>query len=488
MSSSAGAPISRASVGLRSERGPILLAVMLSTALVAIDATILAAAIPAIVRDLGGLTQFPWLFSIYLLAQAVSVPVYGKLADLFGRKPIILFGVGLFVLGSLLCGLAWSMGSLIAFRALQGLGAGAVQPVGITIVGDIYSVAERAKVQGYLASVWAIASIVGPTLGGIFADYLTWRWIFFVNLPLGLIAAWMLLTRYDEDSARPGRRPKIDYLGSVLLLVGGSTLLLGLLEGGISWGWGSPISIGLFTAAAVLVVAFVIVQRRVAEPILPLWVFGHRVVGAAMLMSLVVGVLLLGLSSYVPLFAQGVLGTNAITAGFAIAVMSIGWPIAATTSGRLYLSIGFRATMLIGAVIALAGALLLLPLDAESSVFALALPCFVMGLGFGYAASPAIVAAQSAVTRAHRGVATSSTLFARSVGSAIGVAVLGAIANNVVADRLAGAPADLESLPPGVLDPAIHAVFVGVAVVAVALVAAAALMPKVVEEAARPSG
>lgn len=478
-------PITRASVGLRSERGPVLLAVMLSTGLVAIDATILAAAVPAIVRDLGGLTQFPWLFSIYLLAQAVSVPIYGKLADLFGRKPIILFGVGLFVLGSLLCGVAWSMSSLIAFRGLQGLGAGAIQPVGITIVGDIYSVAERAKVQGYLASVWAIASIIGPTLGGVFADYLTWRWIFFVNLPLGILAAWMLLTRFDEPSTRAGARPKIDYLGSVLLLIGGSTLLLALLEGGIAWPWDSAISIGLFSTAAVLVLAFVMVQRRVAEPILPLWVFGHRVVAAAMLMSLVVGVLLLGLTSYVPLFAQGVLGTDAITAGFTIAVMSIGWPIAATTSGRLYLAIGFRATMMIGAVVALIGAVLLVPLDADSSVFALALPCFVMGLGFGYAASPAIVAAQSSVTRAYRGVATSSALFARSVGSAVGVAVLGAIANHVVADRLDGAPADLESLPSGVLDPAIQAVFVAVAVVALALVVAAAFMPKVVEEAAR---
>ena len=186
------ARITRASVGLRSERGPVLLAVMLSTGLVAIDATILAAAVPAVVRDLGGLSQFPWLFSVYLLAQAVSMPIYGKVADVVGRKPVMLLGVGLFVLGSLLCGLAWSMGSLVAFRLLQGLGAGAVQPIGMTIIGDIYSVAERATVQGYLAAVWAISSLVGPTLGGIFADYLSWRWIFFVNLPLGAVATWML--------------------------------------------------------------------------------------------------------------------------------------------------------------------------------------------------------------------------------------------------------------------------------------------------------
>ena len=181
-----------AGVGLRSERGPILLAVMLSIGLVAIDATILATAVPSVVADLGGFTQFPWLFSIYLLAQAVSVPIYGKLADLRGRKPIMLLGVGLFVLGSVLCGFAWSMPALIAFRLIQGLGAGAIQPIGMTIVGDIYTVAERAKVQGYIASVWGIASFVGPTLGGVFSDFISWRWIFFVNIPLGLAAAWVL--------------------------------------------------------------------------------------------------------------------------------------------------------------------------------------------------------------------------------------------------------------------------------------------------------
>src|SRR5262245_37372807 len=190
--------ISRASVGLRSERGPILLAVMLSTGLVAIDSTILATAVPAVVDDLGGFTQFPWLFSIYLLAQAVSVPLYAKLADLVGRKPMMLVGIGLFLVGSLLCGLAWGMTSLIAFRAIQGLGAGAVQPIGMTILGDIYSLAERARAQGYIASVWAISAVLGPTLGGVFVEYVTWRWIFFVNLPLGLAVAWMLVRRFHE--------------------------------------------------------------------------------------------------------------------------------------------------------------------------------------------------------------------------------------------------------------------------------------------------
>lgn len=169
-------------VGFRSERGPVLISLMLSTGLVAIDSTIIATAVPSVVRDLGGFAQFPWLFSVYLLAQAVSVPIYGKLADLFGRRPIMLFGIGLFFLGSVLCGFAWSMPALIAFRALQGLGAGAVQPMSLTIAGDLYSTAEGGKVQGYLASVWAISSVVGPTLGGVFSEYLTWRRIWLRNI------------------------------------------------------------------------------------------------------------------------------------------------------------------------------------------------------------------------------------------------------------------------------------------------------------------
>lgn len=485
MTSPAAPPVSRASVWLRSERGPVLLAVMLSTGLVAIDATILAAAVPAVVDDLGGLTQFPWLFSVYLLATAVSVPIYGKVSDLIGRKKVMLIGVGLFVLGSLLCGAAWSMGSLIAFRAIQGLGAGAVQPVGMTIIGDIYSLAERATVQGYVASVWAASSLIGPTLGGIFADYLSWRWIFLVNLPLGAVAAWMLWRRFDEQRSPrdpDAPRPKVDVLGSALLTVGTVALLVALLEGGVVWEWTSPVSIALLVGSVALLVAFVLVERRAAEPVLPLWVFRHRVVGTAMAASLVVGVLLLGLTSYVPLFAQGVLGTGAIVAGFALAAMTIGWPVAATTSGRIYLRFGFRFTMVLGSLVALAGAALLLTVDASSSVLHLALPNFVMGLGFGWVASPSIVAAQASVGWERRGVATGATLFARSIGSAVGVAAFGALANGVVRDRLGSDPTSLEGLDPAVLAPAIHAVFVLSFGIAVALVLASVFMPRHVEE------
>jgi len=472
--------VSRASVGLRSERGPVLLAVMLSLALVAIDSTILATAVPAVVDDLGGFSQFPWLFSIYLLAQAVTVPVYSKLADLYGRKPVMLVGIGLFVLGSLLCGLAWSMGALIAFRAVQGLGAGAVQPMSMTIVGDIYTIEERAKVQGYVASVWALSAVIGPTLGGVFADYASWRWIFLVNLPIGLLAAAMIWRNLHEQVER--RAHRIDYAGSLLLTGGGVLLLLALLEGGVRWAWSSSTSLLLFGVSAVLLAVFVVVERRAAEPVLPLWLLRNRVVVAAMATSLVVGVLMMGLSTYVPLYAQSVLGYGAVTAGFALAAMTIGWPIAASNSGRLYLTLGFRATMLIGGVVGAAGTALLLLVGPDSSIFVLALPSFVMGLGFGLVASPSIIAAQSSVTWQDRGVATGSTMFARSVGSAVGVAIFGAIVNHEVATRLGRGVPDVSSLTPAILHPAIHHVFLASAVVADALLGVGALMPRRIEQ------
>ncbi|GAB3246235.1 MDR family MFS transporter [Nocardioides dilutus] len=481
-------PVSRADVGLRSERGPVLLAVMLSVGLVAIDATVLATAVPAVVEDLGGFTQFPWLFSVYLLTQAVTVPLYSKLADQYGRKPMMLTGLGIFLLGSLLCGLAWNMTSLIAFRAVQGIGAGAVQPIGMTIVGDIYSIQERAKVQGYLAGVWALSAVVGPTLGGLFSDYMSWRWIFLVNLPVGAAALWMFLRRFEER-VEPARH-RIDVLGSLLLTGGGLTLLLGLLEGGVRWSWSSSTSIGLFTAAAAMLSAFVLVERRASEPVLPLWVFRHRVILPATLTALVVGVLLIGLTSYIPLYGQSVLGHSALAAGFALAALTLGWPLSAANAGRLYLTIGFRSTMVLGAVLGLAGSLLLLTLDGDSSLFHLAVPCFVMGMGFGFAVAPSVIAAQSAVGWESRAVTTGVTMFARTVGSAIGVAVFGALVNARVTDAAGLSGPDLEHLSPEILEPAIRTVFVGSAIVAVALVAVSLLMPRRIhtEESAQESG
>ncbi|MGO4204477.1 MDR family MFS transporter [Rhodococcus sp. TAF43] len=458
----------RASVGLRSERGPILLSLMLSTSLVALDSTIIATAVLTIVGDLGGFSQFPWLFSVYLLAQAVSVPIYGKLSDVFGRKPIMLLGIALFAIGSLLCGLAWSMPALIVFRAIQGLGAGAVQPMSLTIAGDIYTVAERAKVQGYIASVWGMSAVLGPTLGGVFSEYLSWRWIFLVNLPLCAIAAWMLHRKFTEKTTAARRR--IDYPGAILLTGGAALMILGLLEGGQSWEWLSPMGIGIFVVGALLLVGFVLVERRVAEPILPLHMLTRRVLVASSLVSLSVGAILMGLTSYVPTFVQGVLGTGALVAGFALAVLTIGWPIAASQAGRLYLRVGFRTTALIGSALALVGTALLLLLSDGSPVWQVGATCFVIGSGMGLIATPTLIAAQSSVDWTERGVVTSTNMFARSIGSAVGVAVFGALVNSRVGDTAEPDPGDLSE--------AIHLVFLGLFGIAVLLTVSSALMPK----------
>jgi EmrB/QacA subfamily drug resistance transporter len=428
-------------VGLRSERGPVLAALMLSTGLVALDSTIIATAVPSVVHDLGGFSQFPWLFSIYLLTQAVSVPLYGKLADVFGRKPIMFFGIAVFLLGSVLCGAAWNMASLIVFRAVQGIGAGAVQPMSMTMVGDMYTVEERARVQGYLASVWGVASVVGPTLGGVFSDYLSWRWIFFVNLPLGALAASMLARRFTENIER--RSHRIDYPGAVFLTIGCSLVILGLLEGGVAWGWSSAPSLVVFAVGVVALIAFGLLERRAAEPILPLWVFRHRVLTGGNLTAVGVGAVLIGLSSYVPTYVEGVLGTSALVAGFALAALTVGWPLAASQAGRVYLRIGFRDTALIGSVVGVAGTLLCLLLGAEAQVWQVAGACFVIGVGLGFTASPTLVAVQSVVGWERRGVVTGTNMFGRSLGSAVGAAVFGAIANATLARRFAHPPAAL---------------------------------------------
>ena len=440
---------------------------MLSTALIAIDATIIATAVPSIVKEIGGFTEFPWLFSIYLLAQAVSVPIYGKLNDLFGRKPVILWGIGLFLLGSILCGVAWSMGLLIAFRLVQGLGAGAIMPTTITIVGDLYSVRERAKVQGYVASFWGIASVAGPALGGIFSEYVSWRWAFLINIPFCLLAAGMLVRKFHEKVER--RRPAIDYRGAGLLALGLALVILGALEGGQAWAWNSPASVAILAGGVAALVAFGFVERTAASPVLPLWIFRSRLLVSSGLISVGVGAILYGLSSYVPTYAQDVLGTGPLVAGFALATLTIGWPITGSQAGKIYLRIGFRGCALIGTTLALAGSALLLLLDGDSSVLTVAGICLVIGLGMGLTAAPTLIAAQSSVDWGERGVVTANNIFLRSLGSSLGVAVFGAIANATLRS---------ESPDPARLSTAVHHIFIGMTVVAVLMIVTVALLPR----------
>jgi EmrB/QacA subfamily drug resistance transporter len=496
-------------IGFRSERGPVLLAVMLGTGLVALDSTIIATAVPSIVTDLGGFEQFPWLFSIYLLTQAVTVPLYGKFADVLGRKPVMLWGIAVFLLGSVLCGAAWSMPVLIISRAIQGIGAGAVQPISMTIVGDQYTVEERGKVQGYLATVWAMASVIGPTLGGVFAEYLSWRWIFYVNVPVGAIAVVVLVLKFTETVER--RKRRIDYLGAALLTLGCSLLILGLLEGGVAWGWGSVQGVLIFAISAAMLIAFVFVERRAVEPVVPLWVFSKRTLVGGNLASLIIGALLIGMSSYLPTFAEGVLGTGALVAGLTLGAMTVGWPLSASQAGRIYMRLGFRDTALIGSVFVVIGALLIALLPIGATVWEAAGAAFVLGVGLGLASVPTLVAVQSTVGWNRRGVVTGTNMFNRSMGSAIGVAVLGAIANATLANRFAHPPAAVAGhLPPsadatslvlgGPLDPAspvdafvrsalydaTHNVFLVMFLISVVIVGAVLLMPRKTTELTFP--
>jgi EmrB/QacA subfamily drug resistance transporter len=452
----------RTGVGLRSERGPILLSLMLSTALVALDATIIATASSTIAREFDAFERLPWLFSAYLLAQAVSTPLFGRLADIVGRKRLMLVGIGLFFVGSALAGAALSMTMLIVARALQGLGAGAVMPVSMTITADIYTVEERALTQGYLASVWGISSVVGPTLGGVFSQFVSWRWIFWVNLPLAVVAAVMLVRRYHE-SAKDSRREPVDVLGAALLSGGSLALLLGLSEGG--WPW--------FAGAVVLLAGFVVRSRTTRYPILDLSILRRRVIGVTTAASLLIGAIVVGLSTYVPIYAQQVLGFGALLAGFALAALTLGWPLSSAQAGRIYLRVGFRLTSMIGATLVVLGSGLLLAIVGPATPLVLVgVSCFVIGAGMGLTAVPTLIAAQEAAAPTERGAVTGTNMFARSIGSAVGVAALGAVVNARTTLGADGVPHG-----PGVLT-AMRWVFAALAVIAVALAVMTTTMPR----------
>lgn len=456
-------------VGFRSERGPVLISVMLSTGLVAIDSTVLATAIPSIVGELGGFHQFPWLFSAYLLGQAVTTPIYAKLSDVFGRKPILLLGIALFLAGSILCAAAWNMLALIVFRAIQGIGAGAVQPTAMTIVGDIYTVAERAKVQGYLASVWAVSSVVGPLLGGVFSQLGIWRGVFLINIPLCLLAAWMF-NRHFHETITPRER-SVDSLGALLLATAMTSLVLAVLGGGQSWAWDSAPSFAAFATGVVLLAIFVVVERRAVEPIMPLWVFSRRLLCATTIVAFGVGAMLMGLTSYVPTYLEGSLHVRPIVAGLALAALTIGWPMTAALAGKLYLRWGFKRTAALGAALVTIGATVLVATAHHPNVAVVAAACFVMGAGMGLVTVPTLIAAQTSVDWSERGVVTGNNMFARSLGSAVGVAIFGAIANSIFG------PGDIRSVGSAAIQSGAAAVFVGVLIVAAATAVAVVAMP-----------
>lgn len=411
----------------KTHRPLVLTSVILAMFMSAIEATIVSTAIPSIVADLGGFSLFSWVFSIYLLMQAVTVPIYGKLADLYGRKPVFAIGVSIFLAGSLLCGLSQNMPMLIVSRLIQGMGAGAVQPIATTIIGDIYTIEERARIQGYLGSVWGISSIVGPTVGGLIVTYTHWAWIFWLNLPLGVIAILGIILYLHEDVEK--KEHAIDYLGSSLLLIAISTLMVALIQGGNAWPWFSLPSSALFFTFIFCFALFIWQETRAKEPVMPLHIWKNRVIGVANIASFITGAIMMGVSSFLPTFVQGVMERPPMIAGFTLAVMSIGWPIASTLAGRLMIRIGFFRTAFMGGVALLIGSILFVTLKPEYGPVWAGLGSFFIGVGMGFSTTTFVVSIQSSVDWNIRGVATAANMFMRILGSTVGVALMGGILN-----------------------------------------------------------
>ncbi len=416
---------------------PILVgALILSMGLAAMDSTIVSTALPTIVSHLGGFSSFSWVFSLYLLTQTVTVPIYGRLADVYGRRPVLLLGIGLFLVGSALSGTSTTMTQLIVYRGLQGVGAGAVMPITSTIIGDIYTLEQRARMQGVFSSVWGIAAILGPTLGGFLVQSFSWRLIFYINVPLGLLSVAGLLIGYRERVAHHGHR--IDYTGAALLLAGVSALLLWTLGGGLSWPWGGKASMILAVAAVGLLVAMVRVEQTTPEPVLPFGVLGQRLIAVGDLGTLFAGGVTIGLSSYLPTYLQGAMGRSPTTAGLVLAAMSIGWPLSSALAGRILLRAGVRFAAVLGGVLAAAGSALLLALSPSASLELPAVASFVVGAGMGLISTTTLVAIQDQVPWQRRGIATSTNLFARQLGSTVFVGLFGAILNGSLVRALAG--------------------------------------------------
>lgn len=428
------------------KRQIVTAALVLGMFLAALEATAVGTAMPTVVGELGGVSRYSWVFSVYLLTSTTTVPLYGKLADLYGRLRIYLIAAFLFLLGSVLSGMARSMDQLILHRAVQGLGAGGVMPITVTLIGDIFSLEERGRMQGLFASVWGVSSLLGPALGGLITDLLSWRWVFFINVPFGIASSVLLLIFLDE--ARVQRKHRLDLIGTVTLTLAITLLILGLLEGSDNWGWGDLRTLGCFVAAAVALCIFFWQERRAPEPMLPLDLFRSRLVGVGSLGAMVVGMLLFAASAYVPMYAQGVLGGSAIDAGLTLAPVSIGWPIASTIAGRLLLRIGYRPLVITGGVGALAGTGLLVTIGLDPSTLHLMAAMLVLGLGLGFMATPYLVAIQNAVPWNRRGVATSSQQFFRTIGGTLAIAILGAILNARLASSLG-----TSTTPNAALDP-----------------------------------
>jgi EmrB/QacA subfamily drug resistance transporter len=446
----------------------VFAALMLGMFLAALDQTIVSTALPTIVGDLGGLNHLSWVVTSYLLASTISTPIYGKLGDMMGRKPVFLAAILIFLGGSMLAGLSQTMGELIGFRALQGIGAGGLMVGAQAIIADVVPPRERGRYMGLIGSVFAVASVAGPLLGGFFVDNLSWRWVFYVNIPVGAIAVVIVITRLHLHA--PHVRHRIDYLGALLLSGGVAALILLTTWGGNEYAWGSPTILGLAVAGVALLAGFVWRESRAAEPILPLGMFRSRVFSVANAMGFTIGMAMFGAIVFIPLFLQLVYGASPTSSGLRLLPLMFGLLVAAIASGRIITRIGkYRAFPIAGTAILVGGMFLLSRLGVGTAPWLASVYMLVVGVGIGLVLQVLVLVVQNEVPPQEIGVATSTATFFRSVGGSFGVAIFGTIFANNLTHQLAKLPESVtKHLGSGVhlnpdqakrLPPDIHAAF-----------------------------
>lgn len=420
---------------------------MLAMFLSSLDQTIVSTAMPTIITDLGGFTEYTWVTTAYLITSTIALPITGKLTDMYGRKYFYVVGIAVFTLGSLLCGLSQSMTQIILFRGFQGIGAGIMMANAFIVIGDLFPPAERGKFQGLISAVFGVASIIGPPLGGLITDGLSWHWIFFVNVPLGLIVILLFLAYFPHF--RPDtHKHRVDYPGMMALVLAVVSLMLALTWGGVEYAWGSPVIIGLFVLAGVMALTFLVIERTAAEPIIPLMLFRNQIVAVSEIVVFLTGFVMFGTIIFVPLFFQGVLGLSATASGSFLTPMMLGTVGGSFISGQLLSRTGGRYRLLgaAGLLITALGMFLLSRMTQETS-YAMAVADIVIGgFGMGVALPLYVITVQNAVPYNVLGTATSSTAFFRTLGGSVGLAIFGSMLNNRFATEF------VKGLPPVVRD------------------------------------
>lgn len=420
---------------MQSKKSLVAISLMVATFLTAIEGTVVSTAMPKIASELQGIERMNWVFSIYLLTSAVTVPIFGKLSDLFGRKIIFYIGTFIFLVGSALCGLSQSMDMLIVYRAIQGIGAGAIMPMSTTIIGDVFPVAERAKMFGFISLIWGISGIAGPLVGGFFVDQLTWEWIFFFNIPFGILAVIMLGYSFHEKVDKTAK--KIDYMGAITFSIAMVSLLYALQLGGEGMDWTSPTLLLLFGLFILFTLIFIWVETKAKEPMIPLQLFRNRIISVVNGTSLFTSAVLIGIMVYIPMWIQGVLGQGATLSGLVLMPMSITWTVGSFLVGRLIAKRGARTIISAALLVLLIGTISLAMFDESQSIIMLYIISALTGIGFGLFTAYSTILVQTSVDWSLRGVSTSSNVFFRTLGQTVGVAVLGTFFNAKVSKQLA---------------------------------------------------